>query len=125
MISVTYPTVEHYYQAMKTLDLKQREAIRLALTAGDAKRLGGECELRPDWDDVKLQIMEEALRQKFKRNPLHDQLMATGRQELIEGNTWGDKFWGVDGTGENHLGKLLMQIRDEVWNEKLLVAGVF
>ena len=61
--------------------------------------------------------MEEIVRAKFGQNPvLADKLLATGDTLLIEGNTWGDKFWGVDtrvGQGENHLGKILMKVRAE------------
>lgn len=120
-----YPTVEHAFQAMKTKDMDERKQIREADTPGQAKRLGQKCTLRPDWDNIKLDVMEHFLHKKFKTNPLHQQLMDTGSRELIEGNTWGDRFWGVDGTGQNNLGKLLMKIRDEENNEKMLLAGVF
>lgn len=109
---ITYPTTEHYYQGMKTMNLQERQAIRNAATPGAAKRLGQKCDMRPDWDKVKLQIMEDALCQKFLCDPMRQKLIDTGTRELIEGNTWGDTFWGVcDGKGENHLGKLLMKIR--------------
>lgn len=60
--------------------------------------------------------MWEILRAKFKQHPeLAAMLIATGDAELVEGNTWGDTFWGRDlatGHGENHLGRLLMELRD-------------
>lgn len=76
--------------------------------------------IRPNWDDMKLSVMEEVLRYKFfKHRGLGDMLLATGHQNLVEGTTWNDRFWGVDVTvtpniGENHLGRLLMKLRDEL-----------
>lgn len=113
-----YPTVEHYFQAMKTKDPLEREKIRTAETPGKAKRLGRTVKLRPDWHEIKLKVMEQALRKKFADPELKALLKETGSQELIEGNEWGDKFWGCVQeeevwVGENNLGKLLMKIRDE------------
>ena len=80
------------------------------------KRFGKTIKLRLDWEEVKVQIMLGLLRQKFKKgSSLGNRLLATGNQKLIEGNTWGDTFWGVcQGKGLNVLGKLLMQVRDEI-----------
>ena len=123
---VVYPSVEHAYQASKTLVLSERIRIKNTHYAGDAKKMGGPKEkggivtLRPNWDGIKLQIMEYLLRQKFAIPALRDRLIATGSQELIEGNWWGDTFWGVcKGNGENHLGKLLMKIRSELVNARV------
>lgn len=108
-------TVEHAYQAMKTVDEGSFFKICHANTPGKAKRYGKQVELRKDWESVKIQIMERLLRQKFFHDELATKLKATGDAELIEGNTWGDRFWGVcQGVGENHLGKLLMKIRREL-----------
>jgi ribA/ribD-fused uncharacterized protein len=111
-----FPSVEHAYQAAKTTDKTQRRVIQYAPTAGKAKRLGKKVTMRPDWEAVRLQIMEELLREKFKEGILLKKLQATKPHKLIEGNTWGDQFWGESplGTGQNHLGLLLMQIRDDV-----------
>lgn len=108
-------TVEHAFQAMKTHDPGERRRIVAAKTPGKAKALGRRATLRPDWDREKLGIMREVLRLKFQNNPeLKDKLLETGDAELIEGNTWGDTFWGVcRGRGENHLGKLLMELRGD------------
>ena len=106
--NLIFPTVEHYFQAAKTTNMEEYKAIAAADTPGQAKRLGRKVTLRPDWEEVKDQVMLEALRKKLM-------LLATGEEYLIEGNTWGDKYWGVcGGIGLNHLGKLLMQIREEV-----------
>lgn len=111
----TYPTVEHAFQAAKTFDGNARDHIMMAPSAGYAKHLGRLVALRPDWDRVKQRVMLELLRSKFTNPVLRAQLIETGTHELVEGNTWGDRYWGVcGGTGENHLGKLLMQVREEI-----------
>jgi len=111
----SYPSTEHAYQAAKTLLPAERRQIREASTCGKSKRLGQKVSLRPDWEQVKIEVMRDLLRQKFRRPDLKAKLLETGRQHLVEGNTWGDKFWGVcDGEGENHLGRLLMDIRAEI-----------
>lgn len=114
-----YPTVEHAYQASKTSFPTAREVIRLARTPGQAKRLGREVPLRSGWEDLKLTIMLILLRKKFRDHFLSQRLIATGDAILIEGNNWGDRFWGAelvdtDWVGENKLGELLMQVRREV-----------
>lgn len=114
---IEYPSVENFYVAMKTKDLTLRNHISNIAKPGDVKRFGRGLDIREDWEQVKLPMMEEGLRQKFANPGLKNMLLATGDQELVEGNTWGDVFWGVDlrkGKGENHLGKLLMKIRDEL-----------
>jgi ribA/ribD-fused uncharacterized protein len=124
---VTYPSVEHAYQASKTLDGSQRDAIRRRQTAGQAKKMGQGVKLRRDWNNVKVKIMEHVLRQKFEKDELKKQLLATGDAELIEGNTWGDNFWGMvkghDGKfyGKNNLGRLLMKIRQDLRGRNILV----
>lgn len=115
-----YPSTEHAYQAAKTFLPAERRAIREAKTCGDAKRLGRKVSMRPDWDEVKIDIMRDLLRQKFSKQELRAKLLETGAQHLVEGNTWGDRFWGVcDGEGENHLGRLLMDVRSEIRQGKL------
>lgn len=113
---VEYPTVEHAYQAAKTLDLDERKAIAGVLTPSQAKRLGKTVHLREDWEQVKIGIMASLLRQKFSKASLCGSwLLATGDAVLVEGNRWGDTFWGAcGGKGQNHLGKLLMQLREEI-----------
>ena len=112
----TYPTVEHFFQAMKTTDPAQRAKILATKTAGEAKKVGRTVTLRKNWNQIREEVMETGLRAKFQQNPeLKKKLINTGDAELIEGNTWGDTFWGqVDGKGSNKLGKLLMKIRDEL-----------
>ena len=111
---VAYPSVEHAYQAAKTAPA-QRVGFRSG-TPGQAKRLGRRVPLRPDWETVKNTVMLDLLRQKFKENDgPRAVLLATGAEELIEGNTWGDTYWGVcNGIGRNVLGQLLVQVRREL-----------
>lgn len=111
-----YPSVEHAYQAAKTLVYPQRMAIKSVREPGYAKKIGSCVDIRADWDNVKLAVMEDLVRQKFTQDPnLCRRLLLTGHEELIEGNNWGDRFWGVcRGEGENHLGKILMKVRGEL-----------
>lgn len=108
--------MEHAFQAAKTTRLDERQHLRGCPTAAEAKQRGRQVSLRPDWETVKLGVMEHLLRQKFTTHPgLRRQLKATRPHPLVEENTWGDTFWGVcNGQGENHLGRLLMRIRDEL-----------
>ena len=109
-----FESVEAAYQASKTAD-KTVRAMFCVLTPKEAKILGRNIIMRPDFESEKLSIMEDLVRQKFtKSERLKQRLLETGDEELIEGNNWGDRFWGVDGTGENHLGKILMKIRSEL-----------
>jgi hypothetical protein len=111
-----YKSVEHAFQAAKTLLPSERAWVWSAQTASEAKKRGRQVALRPDWEQVKLDVMEALVRDKFSRHPhLRDQLLATGTHELVEGNWWNDTFWGVcRGTGYNHLGRILMKVRAEL-----------
>jgi ribA/ribD-fused uncharacterized protein len=113
---IVYPSTEHAYQAAKFDDPKMRDNICKAATFKQAKHLGYAAGLRLDWELVKLKVMEDLLRQKFKPgSDLAVKLISTQGRKLIEGNTWGDTFWGIcKGKGHNHLGKLLMKIREEL-----------
>lgn len=116
---VAYPTVEHAYVAAKLTDPGLRAEVLALPTAGQAKRFLRERGLsaRADWLAQRLLVMEDLLRQKFSHPQLAVMLVATGEEELSEGNRWGDEFWGVDlrtGVGANHLGRLLMKIRAEL-----------
>lgn len=115
MYGEIYPTVEHAFQAAKAAIVIDRQRIRRAATPGQAKKLGRTLVLRPGWDDMRLSIMEELLRRKFSDSELGFKLVLTHPEPLVEGNTWGDTFWGTcEGQGENHLGRLLMKIREEL-----------
>lgn len=117
--SVTYAgrkfkSVEHAYQAAKSKDKEDHKKLAEMDKPGDAKRYGNNVKLRDDWDKVKIDIMADLISQKFiDHKDLRDKLLSTGNEELVEGNTWGNKFWGVcAGEGHNTLGKLLMALRD-------------
>ncbi len=108
-----FKTAEHAYQAQKTIDDVDFEKVKNAKTAADAKKLGRKTCVRWDWDDVKLDIMLRIVLAKFSSSQnMTNKLLATYPSELMEGNVWGDTFWGVcNGVGENHLGKILMRVR--------------
>ena len=111
---ISFPTTEHAFQAAKTLDFHERWEVSLLGTPGKAKRAGRKLVLRPDWDAVKLSVMTELTILKFTHHAwLRERLIGTHGRELIEGNKWNDTFWGVcNGEGQNHLGKILMHVRD-------------
>lgn len=114
-----FPTVEHSYQSAKCTSLQERIVIQIAATPGKAKRLGHKVTMCQNWDAIRVDVMRSLLVQKFSNPSLKDMLLNTGEQQLIEGNAWGDKFWGAvleNGrwVGQNKLGNLLMQIRNEL-----------
>lgn len=113
---ITYPSAEHAYQSAKTLDMDERRRIAALATPEAAKRAGRAVVYRADWEQVKFDVMERCVRDKFTRNAdLTAKLLATGDAYLEEGNTWNDQVWGVyQGKGENRLGKVLMKVRDEL-----------
>lgn len=113
---LTYYNSEAAYQAQKCNNQEDKLKF-IFLSADESKKLGREAALRPDWDIIKVEIMEKVVYAKFTQNPfLAQALLETGDKELKEGNYWKDLFWGVDlktGEGENHLGKILMALRRE------------
>jgi N-glycosidase YbiA len=113
---VKYRSVEHAYAASKTLDRPAREKVRVVATPVTAKHIGKRLPIRPDWEDVKLQVMNDLLHQKFAPgSELAAKLLATRNAHIEEANRWGDRFWGTfKGEGANHLGRLLMQVRAEL-----------
>lgn len=110
-----WPTTEHYFQAQKFSGTDYEETIRLANSPMIAARLGRSRAhpLRADWENVKDDIMREALLAKFEQHPkLKSLLLSTGNAELVE-HTKNDSYWadGGGGTGKNRLGQLLMELR--------------
>jgi ribA/ribD-fused uncharacterized protein len=123
---VEFKTVENFFQAMKSEEVNAIENWKYIASLGPdgAKKAGRKLKLRPDWENVRLEIMEFALRHKFAPGTSwHQKLMQTGATEIIEWNNWGDRYWGrdTDGNGENHLGKLLMKLREEYRNDNPVV----
>lgn len=119
---IIYPSVEHAFQALKTEDINKRKLISEFKYANEAKKFGRHIELRSDWEDIKLDIMEELIRLKFYFNEnLKQMLIATNDAILIEGNWWNDTFWGMcNNKGENHLGEILMKIRKDLIEKDIL-----
>ena len=125
----SYPTVEHAFHAQK-IDPEdpQSESYKTKLSdkdlkANEAKKLGGKAsfkenkyQFRDDWDKIKLKLMKEITEEYYKANPKYlKKLKETGKKELLHSGPRIDKFWGItkDG-GENHHGKILMEIRDKM-----------
>ena len=122
---IEYPTNEHFFQAMKTLDQEERKKIAAAATPGKAKRMGRQVQLRKDWEEVKYTVMRVGVERKFDAHPeLASKLIATNDCILIEGNSWHDNTWGscfcskcAPIAGQNWLGEILMNRRKELISE--------
>ena len=112
-----YPTTEYYFQAMKTLDPEEHEMVRNLPTPKEAKFAGYHVTLRPGWEEFKEIVMLRALKLKFTQHPdLKVKLLSTGDAALHEDSPW-DKYWGyAKGKGQDRLGILLMQVREELRN---------
>lgn len=119
-----YQSVEHAYQAQKSLDPGVQKLIRDCPTPATAKKTARAVRLREDWEQVKDQVMLDLLREKFVQEPERSILLSTGDEELVEGNWWKDTYWGQCplGNGKNMLGKLLMQVRSELRSGQLQSA---
>jgi ribA/ribD-fused uncharacterized protein len=111
-----FPTNEHAFQWAKTDVPHEKMLVMLATTPGGAKREGRRVTIRADWNDVRRSVMHDINLAKYTQHPnLAAKLLATHDAELVEGNHWGDTYWGVcQGVGENHLGHILMAIRDQL-----------
>ena len=128
---IVYPSVEHFYVAMKCngpqlingnqyTPVDFREMIARIAYPGMVKKIGQKMSIRKDWNEKKLDFMNWAIREKFKIEILAEMLVETGDEELVEGNVWHDNFYGkcscikCENKGNNHLGRILMKVRDEV-----------
>lgn len=120
---IQWETVEHAFQAMKATDPEERLWIQNSASPSQAKMRGRECKsLRPDWEQVKYTLMKEIVESKFDQHiGLARKLVETGDVELVEGNTWGDRYWGCvfnhntkEWSGRNWLGKILMDLRERL-----------
>lgn len=118
---INYPSVEHAYVSAKTKDGMAKRIISelKADEAGKAKRIGRKFKLRSDWDIIKLGVMKRCLMQKFLYSEFKILLLSTGDSHIVEGNYWHDNYWGnclcrdcAEIQGQNHLGKMLMKVRD-------------
>lgn len=116
----TWKTIEHAYQAQKTNKPEEQEAILKATTPREARNLGQIVAMRADWDQVKCSVMKECVKAKFTQHKhLQELLLSTDNEELIE-DSQNDYFWGcgANGKGLNNLGKILMEVREEIRNDK-------
>ena len=115
---LSFKSSEAAFQAMKTNDLEQRLKFT-TLNSNEAKKLGRKIALRKDWEQIKDSIMFQIVRAKFHQHgDLYRKLIATGEEELVEGNWWNDTYWGqCNGVGKNKLGKILMIVREELRSE--------
>ena len=121
---VRYKSVEHAYQAAKSIDKEWRTFCASDVSSGKVKRASRKIDIRLDWEDIKISVMKNLLIQKFSDERFRSLLLTTGITYIIEGNTWSDKFWGVDlrsGEGRNILGNLIMEIRDSLKNEIAII----
>ena len=131
---MVFPSAENAFQAMKCKTHKQMEEFQ-HITPYEARRRGKDIDVRSNWDKIRIPVMKKVLQAKFEDQELADKLLRTEDMFLCELNYWGDTFWGkapvvehhkeVDGDvirewttrkikGENHLGKLLCEIREEI-----------
>lgn len=114
-----YTSTEAAFQAAKCINKADRIPF-FEMKPSEAKKMGKIVMLRWDWEEIKDNVMYEVCRDKFTRNEyLKQKLICTKNQELIEGNSWNDTYWGVcNGRGKNKLGKILMRIREEISDVK-------
>lgn len=112
---VTYQNNEAAFQSLKLMDVNARKSFS-HLEPSSAKRKGLRVQLRNDWERVKDGLMYEVCMAKFSQNEdLKTKLLLTKDAELVEGNDWGDTYWGVSkGRGKNKLGNILMRVREEL-----------
>lgn len=121
---ITYPSVEHAYMSAKCDDPEWKKYCSDSNnTAGDVKRKSREVKLVDNWDTLKFDIMETCLMKKYRQEPFSSRLINTGNQNIVEGNYFGDTVWGVDlksspNVGENHLGRMIMLIRNTLNKER-------
>ena len=115
---IVYENNESAFQSAKCVNLEQRKNF-IGLDPSTAKRKGRRVKLRNDWEEIKDKVMYEIVLNKFLQNEdIRDKLLKTGEEKLEEGNTWNDYYWGVcNGRGKNKLGKILMQVREELRNK--------
>ncbi len=112
---VEYPSVEHAYMSAKS-DVAVWKAFCASTEIPPkwVKRMSGLIQINPNWEFLKLDVMKACLTQKYNTEPFRTKLIATGDEYIQEGNTWGDTHWGFcleTNTGENILGRLIMEIR--------------
>lgn len=112
---LSFQNAEAAFEAQRTDDINVRKRF-CRLSGNKAKALGRRVEERDNWNYEKEDIMRKIVHEKFKTHKeLAQKLIATGDEELINVNTWRDSYWGIsNGSGKNKLGRILMEIRDEL-----------
>ncbi|MCR9066815.1 MAG: NADAR family protein [Cytophagales bacterium] len=117
-----FSSVEHAYMSAKSDDLDWKKFCSDSNNSpGKVKRKSKNIVLKDDWESTKIEVMRKLLKIKFSQNPYKQLLLNTENQVIQEGNRWGDTFWGVDlktNVGDNNLGLLIMEIREELKEEK-------
>ena len=113
-----WPSVEHYYQAMKFEDADYREQIRSALHPADATKLGKSKKhgRRKEWERVKETYMTRGVYVKCRsHSEVAEALLATSELKIMESSQY-DYYWGCgrDGRGHNTYGKVLMNVREKL-----------
>lgn len=118
---IAYKNNEAAFQAQKCARQEDKKQFANIDDPVIAKRLGAKVLLRRDWESVKLSIMKDIVKAKFVQNPeLARKLLETKDAYIEEGNTWSDRFWGTYlGEGQNHLGKIIMEVRSELQKEMM------
>ena len=115
LYGLEFQSVEHAYMSAKSDDVEWKKfCSNQNNKAGDVKRQSRNITLKKDWNEIKLEVMANCIKQKFNTEPYRTKLLETGTQHIQEGNRWNDKFWGVclkTNKGENHLGRLIMDVR--------------
>ena len=119
---VEYPSITHAFQCAQTHDEAKREEIQKTKRFVKVRRIGKTAVTRSDWAEVRLDILESLLRQKFAQPAFREVLLSTKDYKLINGDHRGETYWGMiysgnKWVGDNHLGKLLMRIRKDIWKE--------
>lgn len=110
-----FETVEHAYQAQKALFPHVKEWIRNSDGPREAKFRGRQCTMRSDWEEIKDQVMLDCTRLKYALPDYRTMLLATQGWKIVEGNYWGDTYWGIcGGKGFNVLGQIIMHVRQEI-----------
>lgn len=111
---LTFDCAEAAFQSFKTLDMDERKQFE-GIDGFTAKKLGRRIKLRKDWNNNRLEIMKRVVKAKFQQHPYLKEKLLALNEYIVEDNTWNDKFWGrCNGKGENNLGKILMEVRQEL-----------
>lgn len=113
---IEYSSVEHAYMSAKSENEYWKKFCSDSKnTPGQVKKESKKLRLPDDWETKRLEVMSECIKQKYSQEPFRTKLLETGDQFIQEGNNWNDKFFGIclkTGEGKNHLGKLIMNVRD-------------